>query len=1087
MEKDDEEIEIDFSKITNIFRKKKEEPEKKASSEIKEVEKEIEEDIKEEEIKVKELKREEIESEEKIEKLREEKEKLEDVNDIIGQEEEKIDFFEDEKEDIWKEEEKEEKILSKEKKKFENIKQEVKEMEEADEEIDFKKIKGSFKNLFKFGKEEKKDIPEEESSINLKSTFDFFKKNKYAVPVLLIIIAIFFSVFFRMYPANLPMTDVWAENTVYNYYKGQISDNIDQKYPNLPDVNKNTLIENDFKEILKSQKDLIKQQIEATSQQFKSHFKYAGEDGKEYNYLSDIDTYLWYGEAKNYLKYGHFGTALVDGKEINFLRNGREGLEMPNIKFHTLFEVYLYKFISFFDRGIPLTSVIFVVSVIIIALSVIPAFLIGHKVGGNIGGFFAGMIVALNPAVLGRTSGGVADTDPWNIFFPLVIMWLFIEAFEAKDFKRQAIYASLSAFSVGLFSYAWMGWWYPFDFILIMMGIYFVYLLILKFFKKEDISKSITQLASLGGIFFVVSAIFVTLFQGFTTFLMFFKGPLGFTTIKEVGIFSLWPNVFTTVAEFNEVPLGTIMAQMGGKFLFLLAVIGILLTMVKKNTDGKRDVKYAIFLTIWFIGTAYGFTKGIRFAILMVPAFAVAFGAAVGIMYCYISKWVTKELKVNAIVTKSVAVILFCLLLLSPIKAADNIARNEMPLMNDAWYDSLIGIKDNSTDAIITSWWDYGHWFVSVAERRVTFDGADQGERIHWVGKSLLTSNETLAVGILRMLNCGQEKAPHVLEKYLDNDTVKAVELLNKIMVIDKEKASAELKKAGLSEEAVNEVLNVTHCDNLIEQFYIASEDMIKKAGVWAHFGGWDFERAFVYNTITNNYSNNREGGINFLKEKLNYSESKAEQMYDEASGFASNKDADAWISPWPSYTSNVDRCLKKGNSLQCNNGLEINLTNYNAVVNTQSGKMQLTSLVYFNGEDVVEKRFEGNVLPFSVALIPAGNEFETVWMQPELSMSMFTRLFFFQGEGLKQFRPFSYNRGIVGTEVYVYKVDWKQGKQNRVIGVQEKVEEEQKTEVKNENASTEITKEEPKKEETAEPKATTNTTSGEKEFEIEI
>ena len=43
---------------------------------------------------------------------------------------------------------------------------------------------------------------------------------------------------------------------------------------------------------------------------------------------SDIDTYLWYGETANYLKTGHFGTQVEDGKDINFLRNGRQGREI---------------------------------------------------------------------------------------------------------------------------------------------------------------------------------------------------------------------------------------------------------------------------------------------------------------------------------------------------------------------------------------------------------------------------------------------------------------------------------------------------------------------------------------------------------------------------------------------------------------------------------------------------------------------------------------------------------------------------------------------------------------------------------------
>ena len=103
--------------------------------------------------------------------------------------------------------------------------------------------------------------------------------------------------------------------------------------------------------------------------------------------------------------------------------------------------------------------------------------------------------------------------------------------------------------------------------------------------------------------------------------------------------------------------------------------------------------------------------------------------------------------------------------------------------MNDEWVDGLTKIKDTSEDAIITSWWDFGHIFTALSHRRVTFDGGDQGERIHWVGKALATENENESVGILRMLNCGQEQAPHILENYLDNDTLRAINLTNQILI----------------------------------------------------------------------------------------------------------------------------------------------------------------------------------------------------------------------------------------------------------------------------------------------------------------
>src|SRR3989338_9936500 len=94
------------------------------------------------------------------------------------------------------------------------------------------------------------------------------------------------------------------------------------------------------------------------------------------------------------------------------------------------------------------------------------------------------------------------------------------------------------------------------------------------------------------------------------------------------------------------------------------------------------------------------------------------------------------------------------------IQQSENIVRNDVPLINDAWYKALTRINENSQeDAIITSWWDFGHHFKVIADRAVTFDGTTQSTpQAHWVGRLLSTSSEKEAIGILRMLNCGAEQ-----------------------------------------------------------------------------------------------------------------------------------------------------------------------------------------------------------------------------------------------------------------------------------------------------------------------------------------
>ena len=969
---------------------------------------------------------------------------------------------------------------------------------EQDDEIniDFSKIKNWFKNLGKTDKkthphtehhakkEETKESSEDEINIDWKQAGKFITNNKIW---LLLLIPLFLTIFFRIQPAYLPITDQWADSTIKNYYTNQVMDKINTQYPNLPDANKQALANTQLQQILEQNKEQIKQQTQQLSENFKQQYKYTGTDGKEHIYLSDIDTYLWYGEVKNYLKYGHFGTEIVDGKSMNMLRNGRQGLDSnPGAgMLHMYFEVFLYKITSFFNKNVQLTTVIFPVSLIIIALSTIPAFFIGRRIAGNMGGFFAATIIAINPALLGRTAGGVADTDPWNILFPLLIVWMFLEAFEAKNLKKQTLYAGLAGLFVGLFSYAWGGWWYVFDFIIAMIAVYFIYLLIINVVKKEKITKQLIQLGTLTGVFFAVSAIFVTIFQGFNVFLGFFTGPFNVILMKEVGTQSLWPNVLTTVAEFNVVPLSSIISQMGGQILFFVGLMGIVLLLYNRkrpNTinhvylalsaiyylimvaSGQKlndpitfmiiliipiivglikivylkesediDIKIAVLVMIWFAGTAYGFTKGTRFGILMVPAFAVAAGVAVGIVYQYLSNWLPKELKINKTVSNITLIGLFCLLLIGQVQSANSIAKNEIPIMNDAWYDTLTAIKDNSTDAIITSWWDFGHWFVTVSERRVTFDGADQGERIHWVGKSLLTSNEDEAMGILRMLNCGQEKAPHVLEKYMNEDTVRAIDVLNKILLEENASGARKiLEKEGLTQTQIDDVLQYTHCSNLIPSYYIASSDMIGKSGVWAHFGSWDFKKASMYMKVNKLDS---EEGIKVLTEEFNLSPEQADTTYYEIKNTA----GDQWIAPWPGYMGNTAGCnTEKDGIIKCSDGINYNLENKEAWADTGNGKMYPKSFVWAEIDGIHKKQYTQNVIKtndgreLSTALIPTGdNTYQSIIMDDALADSMFTIMYFYKGHGLQHFKMFTAKREVTGGMIYDYSIDWHAGEKN--------------------------------------------------------
>ncbi len=1011
-ENSDEEFSLDFSKVKNIFKKKKE--------------------------MVKEGKKELVEDEEK------------------DDEEFSLDFSK--VKNIFKKKDKPKDDIKKEEKI--EVKEETK---SEDEEVSFDlskakdKIKGVFKGL-KGGKKEK-ESDGEEISFDTKKIAGFFNKNKkYLVPLLIIIIAMSFSIHFRLYPLNLPVTDNWARSNIVNFNREVVTAQVNQVYPNLPDANRKKIIDDELNNLLDSgnvfapgpeglQQVSYKDALKGYSESFKSRLQ----DDSGQTYLLAIDPYFWMRHADNVLKNGHPGDAVKDGRQWDTFMLAPGGRPLPkDDMLHAYFEAYLYKFLHFFNRSLELKNIIFYVPVLLSALAIIPAFFIGRRLGGNFGGLVTGILVAIHPSFLGRTAGGFADTDAYNVLLPLLITWLFLESFEAKDnLKRFGLVIS-AGFFCGVYSFAWLGWWYIFDVLMAAIGVYILYYIVthrselkgnLINFIKQPAIKNTLMLAIL---FFISSLFFVTVFTNFGRFNMVFSGPSSIVALHEVGITTIWPNVFTTVAEQNEVSIKEAidLISMGQRFLFFIAVLGIILALLKKDRHGKVDVKYAAILIIWFVGALFGSTRGIRFVLLLVPAFSIAVGVGVGIVYQYITKWMTKEIGVNKYVSKIALFIVLSLLLINPIKSAESTAMNELPSMDDAWYNSLKRIDNAAApDAIINSWWDFGHWFKMIGNRAVTFDGTSQNSpQAHWIGKTLLTDDEDEAIGILRMLDCSGADHKVLAFNELDNiikDGAKTVDILYEVVVLGKVEAKSKLKEHGITNEEADMILDLTHCDPP-ENYFITSEDMIGKSGVWAHFGSWNFDRALIYNTLKKKEYGSLDKAVEFLQERFDYTKEKAENIYYEVQSITDSKEANSWIAPWPSYSSGVDSCSKLSNdSISCsisNVQVKINLTTMEAEVNTQQGVMHPNSLVYPTEDSVLRKSYDNNI-GVSMVLIPQENGYKRLLTAPELDGSMFTRLFYMEGHGLKHFEKFSDETGIYGERIIIWKVDW-DGKQDNKLDV---------------------------------------------------
>lgn len=189
-----------------------------------------------------------------------------------------------------------------------------------------------------------------------------------------------------------------------------------------------------------------------------------------------------------------------------------------------------------------------------------------------------------------------------------------------------------------------------------------------------------------------------------------------------------------------------------------------------------------------------------------------------------------------------IAVVIFALI--SPtICGAYQTSNNVVPGTSDAMWNSMVWINNNAPeDTVITSWWDFGYLFEIAADRQTTFDGGSQsGERAFWLGKAMSTDDLELSAGIFRMLNTKGGAAVADLSE-MGMDSGKSTELLCKILPLPASEAKTTLMdNYSFSEAQADKLLEDTHPENPRPTIFVASSDMLQKAGWWSYFGNWNF------------------------------------------------------------------------------------------------------------------------------------------------------------------------------------------------------------------------------------------------------
>jgi len=947
-----------------------------------------------------------------------------------------------------------------------------------------------------------------------------FMKNRWWI--LLLIIPLVLSIYLRTVPERMPIAEDWARDSIENNIRNSITQQINSQRPNLPAETRQQMIEEEYQRTYNELEAQIEAQIPIQADMLRAQFKH---DTTGTTYLGDIDSYYWLRYARNIIETGRIGDEYRENVAYDNHMLAPLGKPVQE-NIYPYIEAIVYRFFRIFSSKFDLIKAGFYTPMVLSFFAIIAAFLIGKKISGNLAGFVASVLIAVNQNILSRSLG--SDNDIVNVVFPLLIMLFLFYAFESETKKSLIIFSALTGLLIGVYSFAWSGWWFMFLFIIGATITYVGYNFLFDALNKKNKEKSKLNLKQLTPtifllVFIVTSWISLSLFGNGGQFTKAFTNPVDFLKIKSASKgANIWPNVYTTVAELNSANMNQIIASMGsnqfnyGRIFFWLALIGTIVFLVNFDTKGSKKTgiiylassafyffiyiyviipylltvlnmadsksvmlilifipvpliaglilsaifgytvkpKQSILMVIWFVATIFAATKGVRFLLLIVPAFVISLSSFIGQMVDWMSTFFSDLLDISKKTMKIAFILAILVMLYSPIKFGYATSKSYIPSINDGWVQSLEKINaESSESAIINSWWDFGHWFKYWSDRAVTFDGASQNKaQAHWIGKVLLTDNEDDAVAILNMLDCGGDQAAAKLD-VITGDTVKTVELIYDLFDMTESKRKNELRKIT-DEKTADEIYGLMFCEPP-EDYFITSQDMVSKAGVWAHFGSWNFQRAKEYYYFTSEQT--IEGFIKKVTEEFGYDgDSATRKYYEIASLGKDDRKVNDWIAPWPGYImQRLNGCSQNEEEIVCGIGVTLQQTNdqriiaERAIISKEDMSSATIVLGFYTNTNPAQRLGENIVVPSAVYHVKDGNfdrietenrtfEFDvflhekdgiysSMLMQEKspLSESMFTRLFYLGGEGTEHFDMFHDVTDVTGSRIITWKIDW--------------------------------------------------------------
>ncbi len=852
-------------------------------------------------------------------------------------------------------------------------------------------------------------------------------RNRWALyfSLALTVAAVLIPVYFRFYPLNMPSFDQQARLEVLEEERAAVEKGVEKQFSDASPNLKAKMSRELFKDVRRTERDRINEKTAARGLTLKERFR----DERGQAYLGGIDSYYWYRLLTNLLAKGHIGDRRVQGVEYDDLIGVPiDPATTKNV--HIWLGWIFFRVASAFAPGVPLSQVLFFVPVFLVALVAAMGFRTARSLGADdIGAFFASLTVSLSPIFIGRSISEWFDTDIYNVLFPLLIFGTAMSLMAAAEPRRRLGLAALSGLFCALYASTWKGWWFIFD-ILVLSGGFFILNEKLSEEPGEVSGRSLRQ-KTYSLLAFVVSAgFFVILFNGIAVWSDVVMEPLRLFKVMKVTQESVWPNVYLTVAELGRLTSPEIVSLLGGYFIFFSSLIGLMyIFLVERGLRDERTGFGLLSLVLWVLLTYYSAFEAMRFVLLLLVPVGLAFGLMVSKLRGVIGRWGAGSLPPAAVEAGRLAVtaVLSVALFFGISRTHRLVVGSSTPMMDDRWYRVLTKIeRETPADSVINSWWDFGHWFKAVSQRRVLFDGMTQNTPpAYWIARILLAQDEKEAIGILRMINASGNKAAELLEKGRGWPAGRAVETVREACGMDRDAARSYLQEAVKDPADVEQLMSYLFPADPPPVYFIASYDMIPKVTAISYVGNWDFDKVDAW--LKHKKMNTAEMGT-YLKRTYGMTTEQVRNRLIEME-FLDDREAKEWFSKQSFFYSGLEDGVSDGSLLFFDNGLVVDLgqeprARLMSLFKTLRGKPK--SLFYAEEGVLKKKAFDGETLDLSALVFKKNDAYKDVLLDDDLGQSLLVRLCYLNGEGLKHFKLWYKEEDEKGNDgIYVYEVLW--------------------------------------------------------------